>query len=71
MTSSINALLTRPDIADALARDGLQTIRRYHTCANRVDELLQIFDTLNVDDERSEKTKMTRGLAGDSSFRVR
>jgi spore maturation protein CgeB len=51
MTFRLNALLTRPDIADTLARNGLQTIRRYHTCANRVDELLQIFDTLGADEE--------------------
>ena len=50
MTIRLNALLTRSDVADSLATNGLETVRRYHTCANRVDELLQIFDTLGADE---------------------
>jgi spore maturation protein CgeB len=51
MTIKLNALLTRSDVADSLATNGLETVRRYHTCANRVDELLQIFDTLGADEK--------------------
>jgi spore maturation protein CgeB len=51
MTIRLNALLTRSDVADTLATNGLETVRRYHTCANRVDELLQIFDTLGADEK--------------------
>jgi spore maturation protein CgeB len=40
MTSSLQALLTRPSLARTIAGNGLQTIRRNHTCGRRVDELL-------------------------------
>jgi spore maturation protein CgeB len=42
MTHHLNTLLTRPKLARSLARNGLQTIRRNHTCRHRVEELLNI-----------------------------
>jgi spore maturation protein CgeB len=46
MTHHLNTLLTRPKLARSLARNGLQTIRRNHTCRHRVEELLNILDAL-------------------------
>lgn len=43
MTAHLHTLLMQPDRARELARHGLETILRRHTCAHRVDELLRIF----------------------------
>jgi spore maturation protein CgeB len=43
MVQSLRMLLNEPDYAQALARHGLETVRRRHTCAHRVDELLNIY----------------------------
>jgi spore maturation protein CgeB len=51
MTSKLHALLTRPNLARGLARNGLQAIRHNHTCGRRVDELFKILDVLDRDDE--------------------
>jgi spore maturation protein CgeB len=51
MTSNLHALLTRPRFARALARNGLQTIWRNHTCGHRVEELFKILDALKHADE--------------------
>ena len=42
MTAQIESLLRDQDLAKSLAASGLETIRRRHTCAHRVDELLTI-----------------------------
>ena len=42
MRRHIRTILHEPDAAAALAQSGLETIRRRHTCAHRVDELLAI-----------------------------
>jgi spore maturation protein CgeB len=42
MKSALHAVLTQPELAESLARRGLETIRARHTCAHRVDELLRI-----------------------------
>jgi spore maturation protein CgeB len=42
MTRHLSVVLADRDFAAALARHGLETIRRRHTCAHRVDELLGI-----------------------------
>jgi spore maturation protein CgeB len=42
MRSLLRAVLDDPELAHAVAESGLQTIRTRHTCAHRVDELLQI-----------------------------
>jgi spore maturation protein CgeB len=49
MKTHLRALVSEPDYASAVASHGLQTIRAKHTCAHRVDELLQICDELRLD----------------------
>jgi spore maturation protein CgeB len=40
MVSRLEAVLSKPDLSESLARNGLETIRARHTCAHRVNELL-------------------------------
>jgi spore maturation protein CgeB len=47
MTSQLDALLNEPSLAEEIARNGFQTIQDKHTCAHRVDELLEILDALD------------------------
>jgi spore maturation protein CgeB len=42
MTARLRDLLQDTDMAAELARSGLETVRRRHTCGHRVDELLAI-----------------------------
>jgi spore maturation protein CgeB len=42
MTAQLQLVLRDRDLAQSLAASGLETIRRRHTCAHRVDELLAI-----------------------------
>ena len=42
MTGHLRALLHDPELRQELARHGLRTIRKRHTCAHRVNELLSI-----------------------------
>lgn len=42
MTQHLRALMNDADLRAALAADGLETVHGRHTCAHRVDELLQI-----------------------------
>lgn len=53
MVSHLQAVLTKPDLANALAANGLRTIRRYHTCAHRVDQLLKIVEKLDQSEQAS------------------
>jgi spore maturation protein CgeB len=46
MKRHIRAVLNDPQLAAELARHGLETIRARHTCAHRVDELLNIYEEL-------------------------
>ena len=43
MKKHLRAILNEPEHAAALATHGLETIRSRHTCAHRVDELLNVF----------------------------
>jgi spore maturation protein CgeB len=43
MVRCLEAVLNEPDAASALAKHGLETIYAHHTCAHRVDELLNIY----------------------------
>ena len=43
MKKHIRALLEDKQMAREIAAHGLETIRSRHTCAHRVDELLQIY----------------------------
>ena len=42
MATHLRAVLADPELARALARSGLETIRARHTCGHRVDQLLDI-----------------------------
>lgn len=44
MEKHLRDLLVDTDLACSIAKNGLETIRRRHTCAHRVDELLTIFN---------------------------
>ena len=46
MKQHMRALQNDPQLAAALARHGLETIRKHHSCAHRVDELLKIYGEL-------------------------
>ncbi len=53
MERALQDVLSRPSRARELAEHGLATIRRRHTCAHRVDELLEIVDELGRPRERT------------------
>jgi spore maturation protein CgeB len=42
MRAHLAAVLSEPDLAGSLTDSGLETVRSRHSCAHRVDELLQI-----------------------------
>jgi spore maturation protein CgeB len=44
MQKHLRDVLNDSSLADSLTSSGLQTIRKHHTCAHRVDELLSIYD---------------------------
>jgi spore maturation protein CgeB len=46
MREHMRAILNDPALAEELRRNGLETIAARHTCAHRVDELLEICDEL-------------------------
>lgn len=46
MKELIGRVLNEPSISEDLSRHGLETIRRRHMCAHRVDELLEIYAQL-------------------------
>lgn len=48
MTAHLQAVLGDPDLAARLSRHGRETILRRHTCAHRVDELLEILAGLKA-----------------------
>ncbi|HWD00028.1 MAG TPA: glycosyltransferase [Candidatus Sulfopaludibacter sp.] len=47
MIAHLSALLSNPRFARTLAESGLETIRSSHTCAHRVDQLLEIARSVN------------------------
>jgi len=47
MKQQMSALMSDPELGRSLVQHGLQTIRSRHTCAHRVDELLQIHRELS------------------------
>jgi spore maturation protein CgeB len=49
MDRQLQAVLSHPELASALAQHGLQTILARHTCAHRVDELLRIHAELEAE----------------------
>lgn len=56
MQSHLRDLLHDPDMAAALARNGLETIRARHTCAHRVDELMGVIDSLGASPAQEERS---------------
>jgi spore maturation protein CgeB len=46
MKQHLRAVLNNESLATDLAAHGLETVRSRHTCAHRVDELLEIYDQL-------------------------
>ncbi len=46
MKKHLNSVLGDRDLAQSLAQHGLETIRSRHTCAHRVDELLDIYNEM-------------------------
>jgi spore maturation protein CgeB len=58
MRQHMRDVLFDRELADSLARHGLQTILERHTCAHRVDQLLQIMRGLNTAEQaiRAEQT---------------
>jgi spore maturation protein CgeB len=51
MRSRLRALLDAPEAAAAIARHGYETIHRRHTCAHRVDQLMEIFQSVATPDD--------------------
>ena len=58
MRRHLQALLADPDMAAEVARHGRQTILARHTCAHRVDELLDIHAGLEAADRRTDKEEL-------------
>ena len=48
MTSALRDLKNDPDLCTMLATNGLETIRKRHSCAHRVDELLAIAEQIRA-----------------------
>jgi spore maturation protein CgeB len=48
MKQHLHRLLNDRTLADELAAHGLETIRSRHTCAHRVDQLLEFCDELGL-----------------------
>jgi spore maturation protein CgeB len=53
MKQQMRDVLNDPQLAAELARNGLETIRERHTCAHRVDELLNIYAELTGETHES------------------
>jgi spore maturation protein CgeB len=54
MTEQLESVLADSRLAARLVQHGLRTIRERHTCAHRVDELLAIASTLDVETSAAE-----------------
>jgi spore maturation protein CgeB len=61
MRQHMRDVLFDRELADSLARHGLQTILERHTCAHRVDQLLQIMRGLDTAEQaiRAEQTSQS------------
>ncbi|SJZ93610.1 CgeB family protein [Consotaella salsifontis] len=54
MARHLRAILSDPDLANSLARSGLETILSRHTCAHRVDQLFEILSEIGTDRVRRQ-----------------
>jgi len=52
MKELIERVLSDASLAEELAKHGLETIRQRHTCAHRVDELLEIYSQVGTKSEQ-------------------
>ena len=52
MKELIERVLSDASLAEELAKHGLETIRQRHTCAHRVDELLEIYSQVGAKSEQ-------------------
>jgi spore maturation protein CgeB len=48
MTRALRDLKEDPELRASIARSGLDTIRRRHTCGHRVDELMSIVERIRA-----------------------
>lgn len=46
MTTHLKSVLNEPELARELSEHGLRTIRARHTCAHRIDELMNVYEEL-------------------------
>jgi spore maturation protein CgeB len=53
MTRALNDLRNDPALRESLARSGLETIRKRHSCAHRADELMSIIKRVGVSELES------------------
>lgn len=60
MERYVKLLLTNPAVRAAMIRHGLSTIRSRHTCAHRVDELLQIYREVRSTHEQLDEHRLLR-----------
>ena len=61
MRRHLRAVLADADLAGALSRRGLDTIRARHTCAHRVDELLAIVRGLGLPEHDTKPAALAHG----------
>ena len=57
MSRLIKAVLADQEMARGIAASGLQTILLRHTCAHRVDQLLDIYSSLTPAAEKEKALK--------------
>jgi len=65
MTAHLRAVLSDPGLAESLATNGLRTIRARHTCAHRVDELLNVLSEVGVHPTHEPGVRLGSDLAAD------
>ncbi|MBV8377703.1 MAG: hypothetical protein JO279_11950 [Verrucomicrobia bacterium] len=60
MEHNLHLLLTRPELAHDIARNGLQRIGEMHTCARRVDQLFNILAVLTQEERLAGPSCLAR-----------
>lgn len=63
MKRQMRTILNDPQFAAEVARNGLDTIRKRHTCAHRVDELLRIYNELEGRPPQTSEQETTEEIA--------
>jgi spore maturation protein CgeB len=62
MTAQLRRLLENPPLRRALAEQGRGTILARHTCGHRVDQLMEICDSLDLDTESPRRRDAAEGV---------